>query len=261
MARPSPIKGIDRLVAILDCFDQERPQWSRAELCAHLDLAESRLDRFLGAMEQQGILTQDARHGHWRPGPRLATWGCRAARATGLVDVAQAEMAALVAATSETVVLTAYRDGAVICVDKIESRQSIRLVWDKGALRAPHAGASSKVLMAYLPPDEIQAIINKSGLPSVCVHTITEPEGLLAELAKIRTCGYATSIEETHHNAWGIAAPIRGRDGSVVSALGVAGPTSRFSPERTQECVALCRRAADRVSTVLRRGCLPPEES
>jgi DNA-binding IclR family transcriptional regulator len=108
--------------------------------------------------------------------------------------------------------------------------------------------------MAYLPDDEIQAIVRERGLPKLCTNTITDLETLQVELARIRQQGYAESVEETDHGAWGVATPIRDWRGQVVAGIGVAGPTMRYSKEKVQQYVTLCRQAAERISALMRAG-------
>jgi DNA-binding IclR family transcriptional regulator len=105
--------------------------------------------------------------------------------------------------------------------------------------------------MAYLPPDEIDGIIQEHGLPGLCVNTITDRGDLEAELTRIRKRGYALSVEETDLGAWGVATPIRNREGEVIAAIGVAGPSSRFNEMLAQEYVSRCEEAAKRISSAL----------
>ena len=157
----------------------------------------------------------------------------------------------LTAQTGETSLLTIYQAREVVCVEKIESPHSVRLALDVGTRRSPHAGASSKVLMAFLPPEEIGLIIRDTGLPKICVNAITDKRGLEVELARIRELGYAQSVEETDLGAWGVATPVRDRDGEVIAAIGLAGPTSRFGEELARDYVMRCEEAARRVSAAL----------
>jgi IclR family KDG regulon transcriptional repressor len=248
------VRTVDRLVAILDCFSPERPTWSLTELSAYLELPKSTLHRFLTSLEFYGILRRDSGDKRWRLGYRLFIWGSLAAESTALRHVARPVMRDLVAATGETAILTVYHDQEIICIEKVETSQPVRMTLDVGARRLPHAGASSKVLMAYLPEEETQAIIRDKGLPKLCTNTITDPDALAAELSRIRECGYAESCEETDLGAWGVATPIRDRNGGVVSAIGVAGPSSRFTDELVQRYVMLCRQAAHQISTLLNAG-------
>jgi DNA-binding IclR family transcriptional regulator len=154
----------------------------------------------------------------------------------------------LVADTGETAILTIYDNQEVICVEKVETSQPVRLTLDVGRARAPHAGASSKVLMAYLPDEEIEAIIQNKGLPQLCTNTITDRDELLAELAAIRCRGYAMSREETDIGAWGVATPILDWRGNISAAIGIAGPSSRFSDDLVDDYVERCRQAAESIS-------------
>jgi len=251
----SPVKTVDRLVKVLDCFSSQRPTWSLAELSLHLHLPKSTLHRFLCGLESHDVLRRDPADKRWRLGYRLFVWGNLAAESTGLRHVARPFMHDLVVATGETALLTVYRDQEVICIDKVETSQAVRLTLDLGLRNPPHAGASSKVLMAYLPDDEIRAIIRDRGLPRLCANTITRPDELLLELTRIRQQGYAVSREETDLSAWGVAAPIYGwKDCEVVAAIGIAGPTSRFGDNVVRHYAEMCCRAAERVSAALRTG-------
>ena len=247
----SSVRTIDRFVDVLDCFSKDRPAWSLSELSARLDLPKSTLHRFLVGLERHGLLRRGQEDGKWRLGHRLFIWGSLAAESSGVRHVALPVLRNLAETTGETVLLTEYHDHEVICIDKIETSHSVRIALDVGARRAPHAGASSKVLMAYLPEAEIAAIIHEKGLPRYCEQTITDPAELARELDRIRQCGYALSFEETDRGAWGIATPIRSWDGEVVAALGVAGPTVRFSDAVARRYVDLCCDAAVRVSMLL----------
>jgi DNA-binding IclR family transcriptional regulator len=245
------VKTVDRLVRVIDCFSPARLSWTLTDLSERLSLPKSTLHRFLRSLDGHGILRQDDETKQWCLGYRLSVWGSLAQRSTALHDVARPVMRDLTAQTGETSLLTIYHAGEVVCVEKIESSHSVRLALDVGTRRSPHAGASSKVLMAFLSPEETGFIIRDKGLPKTCANTITEEHELEAELARIRELGYAQSVEETDLGAWGVATPIRDWDGEVIAAIGVAGPTSRFGEELARDYVTRCEEAARRVSSAL----------
>jgi IclR family KDG regulon transcriptional repressor len=254
MVRTSSVSTVDRLVQVVECFSGENPTWSLAELSASLDLPKSTLHRFLISLETHGILRRDPADRLWRLGYRLVTWGKLAEKSTGLNDVARPIMRQIAAETGETVALTVYEGHEVVCIEKIDTRHSVRLAFEVGGRRPPHAGASSKVLMAYLSQEEIRAIIRDQGLPKLCANTISDPEELAADLARIRELGYALSVEETDPGAWGIATPIWDRSGQVIGAIGVAGPVMRFSDDLAQQYVAVCRRASQEIAELMGGG-------
>jgi DNA-binding IclR family transcriptional regulator len=248
----SPVKTINRLVRVLECFSLERPMWTLAELSAQLDMPKSTLHHLLLSLKAHGMLRRDANDKRWRLGYRLFAWGSLAVESTDLHVIAYPVLQELVAATGESAMLTMYQDGEVLCLDKVETTQPVRMTMTVGSRRPAHAGSSSKVLMAYLPEDKIEAIIRERGLPRLCVNTITTREALLMEIDCIRQQGFARSCEETDLSAWSIAAPIFGwREEQVVAAIGIAGPTSRYDEKLMQKDSAACREAADRISRQL----------
>jgi DNA-binding IclR family transcriptional regulator len=245
------VKTVDRLVRVVDSFSSSRPSWTLTDLSEHLGLPKSTLHRFLCSLDAHGILRQDEESKQWRLGYHLFVWGHLAEQSTALHDIARPVMRDLVAQTGETALLTVYHAGEVVCVEKVETSHSVRLALDVGTRRPLHAGASSKVLMAYLPDEEIEGIVSERGLPKLCVNTIIERAELKAELETIRRRGYAQSVEETDQGAWGVATPIRDWDGEVIAAIGLAGPISRFGEGLAQRYVSCCEDAARRISSAL----------
>jgi len=254
MRKSTSVKTVDRLVRILDCFSPEQHAWSLADLSAHLGLPKSTLHRFLVSLESHGILRRGTTDKRWRLGYRLSVWGSAAAQSTGLRHIAKPIMRELVDATEETAILTIYQSHEVICIDKVETSHSVRMTLEVGTRRPPHAGASSKVLMAHLPESEIQAIIQDKGLPQLYRNTITDPGELMGALSRIRELGYAESHEETDAGAWGVATPIYDQSSDVVAAIGIAGPSSRCTEALLRRYVTLCRQAAQRISARLGEG-------
>ncbi len=246
----STVKTVDRLVEILDCFSAERSAWTLTDLSIYLGWPKSTLHRFLISLETHGILRRDQTDKLWRLGYRLVVWGRLAADHNALSHIARPVMEELGRLTGEAVILTVYQEGQVACIDKVETKHPVRLALTVGTRRPPYAGASSKVLMAYLPEREIAAIIEQ-GLSPLCKNTITDPNILRDELARIRQEGYAISCEETDPDSWGVATPICDRYGHVVAAIGIAGPTFRFTDELAQRYVTLCRQAARQICALL----------
>ena len=247
----SAVKTIDKMVTVLECFTIEKPAWSLADLTTHLKIPKSSLHRHLLGLEHHGILRRDADK-LWRLGYRLFLWGALVPKLSTLQHIAKQRLQDLVHATNESAILTTYDSHEVICIDKLESNHSVRMTLSVGTRRMPHAGASSKILMAYLPEDEIQAIIENKGLPRLSTNTITDPGELNTELARIRQNGFSYSHEETDTGAWGVAAPIRDHGGEVVAGIGIAGPTSRFSDVLQEKYVDICRGASEEISMILR---------
>lgn len=251
MSSKDSVRTVSRLVEILNCFSKEQATWSLKELSLKLEFPKSTLHRYLVSLEFHGILRRGPTDGLWRLGYQLTTWGILAAASSGLRQVAKPAMKDLVVATGETAILTVYQPFFIECIEKVETTHPVRMTLDVGRTRMPHAGASSKILMAHLPEEEIQSIVRERGLPKLCNNTITNPHVLKTELAKIREQGYAQSKEETDMDAWGVAVPVYDEEGKVIAGLGIAGPISRFREELAKNHIKSCEEAANRITSML----------
>ena len=73
-------------------------------------------------------------------GYRLLLWECMAANYGGLHFVARPVIESLATETGETVLLTVYQNGEVICIEKVDSSQAVRLAWKLALVALPTPG-------------------------------------------------------------------------------------------------------------------------
>nr|WP_246657675.1 IclR family transcriptional regulator C-terminal domain-containing protein [Arthrobacter yangruifuii] len=114
----------------------------------------------------------------------------------------------------------------------MESLQPLRRIYtDLGAARPPHEGAPGKVLLAYSAPGVYDGVL--AGLRA---SDTQEADRLDADIAVIRSVGYAISIQERVKGVVAIAAPVRDHRTQVVAALSISIPAVRAG---RKELVAL----------------------
>lgn len=237
-----------RAFRALDLFTPEAPAWGMSEISAAIGLPKSTTSRILRMLEAHQYLVRDPETRKYRLGSGALSLGWRALETNDLRHVALPVMRRLARETEETVLLTVPSEDRLssVCIERIESPRQVRLILEVGRRIPLHAGASSKILLAYFPPEDIERVIATCGLPRVYTHTITDPDQLRAHLAEIRERGYAVSCEETNEGAAGVAAPVLDGAGRIVAGLGIAGPMARFTEADLPRMIALaCAGAAE----------------
>ena len=100
-----------------------------------------------------------------------------------------------------------------------------------------------KCLLAFGSKIDLSVYENVS-LTAHTAHTITSADALRAELAKIRSDGYAVDREELEMGLTCIGAPILDRSGVALAAISLSGPTSRMLAGDLDERVEAVRRIA-----------------
>jgi DNA-binding IclR family transcriptional regulator len=139
--------------------------------------------------------------------------------------------------TGETILLGVPSDTEIMYVYNMESPQALRMKSDIGVRRPAHCTAVGQAIFAFAGDDTIERLLSRP-LVQRTPKTITDPVRLRAVLAEVRTRGYAIEDEESEPGIRCIAAPVRGSDGGVVGALGIAGPSQRVSAETLVEYAA-----------------------
>lgn len=244
------LKTLERALQVLSLFTREHQEWDYTEMAEALNLHKSVVYRILVTLERHGFATREPGSSRFRLGFRFVELANIVLSGIDLRNAAHAIMVRLVRAVQETAFLTIVSGHESVCIHRVESPQPIRLTMEIGGRYPLYAGASNRVLMAYLPQHEIEAIIQE-GLQQHTPNTITDPEALRASLAEIREQGYAFTIAELTPGMAALSTPIFDNTGSVVAALSISGPSDRFSPERRPFLLQQLRQAAAEISAQL----------
>src|SRR5208282_3592927 len=120
-----------------------------------------------------------------------------------------------------------------------------------GALFPPHCAAVGKAAIAHLPEREIDSILSISGLTRYTPFTLTHIEDVKENLREAASRGYALDQQELERGLSGVAAPVRTREGRVIAAVGMTGPTPRFRGKELAQKIALTKEIAAKLSASL----------
>jgi DNA-binding IclR family transcriptional regulator len=248
----SSLQVLDRTFTVLALFTAERPEWTTTEIARASRLPIPTAHRILATLRAHGFVARDDATKRFRLGPAALELGERARAVVDLRSVALPVLRRLAQETGETALLTVLSDGhdLSVCVERVESPQPLRLSVQPGRQLPLHAGASQKILLAYLSDQEIDRVLAEP-LERLWRATIVEPDALRADLADIRTKGWATSFEETNAGAWGLAVPVLDGAGRVVAGVGLAGPSARLGQEEIAAHLQSLGDAANEISRTL----------
>jgi DNA-binding IclR family transcriptional regulator len=243
---------LSRAVRVLEYFADNGMQSSMREVAEALDLPRSTVHRTCQALVREGLLDYDARARRYAWGGVLTRIARSAVQPVEVRRLAPPIMEELVEAFDESALLVIYDASrrVVEFADQVQCKQP--LVY-RSALNVPmpaHAGASGLAVLAFLPEDEIEAII-AAGLDPITPDTITEPDRLREELARVRARGYALTRGERTPGAVGIAAPVYDAVPHVIGALMVTVPEYRSERQLEERIAERVREDAARLSRLL----------
>jgi IclR family acetate operon transcriptional repressor len=251
-AEPRESSTLHRAVRILSFLAEYGTHSSIRELSAGVELPRSTVHRICQMLAREGILALNEQTRQYQWGPELLRISRAAYQSTRVRQLALPVLTSVMQECDETALLVLYdrvRRQAVF-TDEVECDQPVRYHAPMQVPVPVYAGASGKGIMAFLPEEEIDAIIS-DGLEPLTENTVTDPAQLRRELERVRAEGYATSHGERITGAVGIGAPVFDADGRVTGQLHVTVPEYRSTPDLDRRVVASVVAGAERISRLM----------
>jgi len=102
-------------------------------------------------------------------------------------------------------------------------------------LRALHATATGKAIMAWLPEIELVRVISVNGLTRYTGKTLTTLSGLIENLRLVRRYGYSIDDEELKDGVVCIGAALRDSGGAIVGSISMTAASDKMTNEYRDE--------------------------
>lgn len=199
-------------------------------LAAELDLAKSTVHRHLNTLDQREWVVR--RGDVYYPALGVLEFADYARNRRRGYRMAERKVADLAAETDERAQFLVEEHGKGIYVHRDRGQKAVQTDPGIGKSAPLHATAAGKAILANLPRRDVEEIIDWRGLPRLTENTITDPEALFEELARVRDRGYSLNDAEKLDGVRAVGAAVRQPSGAVVGALSISGPAHRLTDER-----------------------------
>lgn len=216
------LSSVAAAARILREFGKHSTQLGVTQLGRRVGVGKSTAHRIIWTLVQEGLLEKVEDTGLFRLTPTMQSLGASAETALRLHEAATIPLDRLRTKTSGTLHLGILDGLDVLYVERREGPGAIPVFRAVGSRNAAYATSSGKVLLAFLPADHQKRLVADMRLTAKTPRTITSRSELLAELAKVRSQGYAENRGESQPGMCSIAAPVRDPLGRVVASVSVA---------------------------------------
>ncbi len=224
----STLSSVRNAARLLKEFGRGDREIGVTELSRRLGIGKSTAHRLLSTLAEERLLEQDPQTGAYRLGLAKYELGASVALHTDLHEACSPVLDQLRNATRETVQVAVLDGRQVVYIERRESPQTLRLFGRVGHRNDAHCTSTGKLLLAFLPDDDLDMVLTGWKLPRKTPFTVPDTRALRTALDKVRQQGWAENISESELGVASIAAPIRNGRGTVVAAVSVAGPVQRL---------------------------------
>jgi DNA-binding IclR family transcriptional regulator len=217
------------------------------DLLAQSNQPRGTLHRQVMNLIEEGLLSVGADQ-TYELGLRLLRFASKSWSRNRFREIAEPVIRKLHDATGETVHLGIISGSEVIYIDKVESRQTVRMYSQIGNASPVYCTGVGKVALSTLDDAKVRALLAKVIFKHYTPTTITGVDALITELNDIRRNGVGYDREEHEPGIHCVAAPISSRDGVLAAGVSVTAPTFRVSMKQLKEWSALVRQTAQELS-------------
>ncbi|VCU71783.1 Pectin degradation repressor protein KdgR [Pigmentiphaga humi] len=245
-AAPRKIQSLEvgfRLVRVVEEAGRALPL---KDVAQQAGMARSNAYLYLSTFVELGVLARDG-SGHYLLGPYALQLGLAALKKSNVVDVTEAPMRSLHAATGHHVHLSIWGNYGPTIVKTVEGACPVQVPLRIGFVAPLCSSATGLVFLAYQNPALTEPLVarERAGVPGDAAFT--------ARVQTVRDHGYAMTEAEFYADAGccALAAPIFDHTGHICGALAALDLSARMGPVQREESVALLKQAVEATQGVL----------
>lgn len=223
-----PVKSVEKTIGIIEGLKNLRSA-TLGEIADEIGMNKSVIHNHLSTLREHEYVVKKGEE--YQLSFQFLNVGGVLRNETELYTAAKPQADQLANETGELVTLATQELGRGVVLYRSKGGQAVDIDTYVGSRVSLHNSALGKAILAHLPKDDVDEIVEIRGLQAHTLNTITDKETLYAEFEQIEEKGYAFDDEEQWRGLQCVAAPILTDEGVVKGAISVSAPKSRIESE------------------------------
>ena len=203
------------------------------EVAERAGLGKAVTRRLLMTLESLGYVGRDRRYFFLLP--RTLELGYAYLTSVPLTEMVQPRLRALASAFDEDASLAILDGERIVYIARVNTGYLVTSGLGVGDRVPAHTVSPGLVLLAELPPDELDAYFATSTRKRFTGNTVVDEADLRAELNVVRKQGYAIVDGRLAPNVLTIAVPVRDGTGRAIASVKLGGQNAKASPGQMLE--------------------------
>jgi IclR family transcriptional regulator, pca regulon regulatory protein len=248
---PNFMTSLARGLIVIQAFTQQSPQMTISQLSIKTGLSRAAVRRCLYTLTKLGFAgAEDGSRYSLRP--RMLTLSHTYTTSNTLSSAAQPILERMSAALRESFSVATLDGEDIVYIARTQVNRVMAVDLHIGSRLPAYCTSMGRILLAYLPAEQLEQYLAKVNLVPHTTRTITSVEKLRLALRNIRRNGYAICDQEYEVGLRSIAVPVFSSSGRVVATLNLSGNAPRLSVlEMQSRFLTPLRNAASELSVFL----------
>jgi IclR family pca regulon transcriptional regulator len=249
---PNFMTSLARGLAVIQAFSERKLQPTSSQLSRETGLSRAAVRRCLYTLTKLGFAGSDDRS-HYFLRPRVLTLGHSYVSSMPLAAAAQPVLEHVSQQLHESCSIASLDGVDIIYVARANVTRIMSIDLGVGSRLPAFCTSMGRVLLASLPPEELESYLARAVFVRHTERTVTSPYKLKQVLRQVSRNGYAIVDQELELGLRSMAVPIQNSAGKVVAALNVGTHVHRVSLQDLQtKFLPYLRAAAQELCLLLR---------
>jgi IclR family transcriptional regulator, pca regulon regulatory protein len=218
------VQSLERGLLVVRSLATPEPR-TLSDVARATGLSRASARRFLLTLERLGYVRQSA--GHFTLTPRVLDLGYAYLSSLTVPEVALPHLERLVGEVHESSSASVLDGDDVVYVARVPTRRIMSVTISVGTRFPAFVTSMGRVLLAGLPSEECERLIQHADLQALTTKTVTSTSALRETIDVTRRRGYALVDQELEPGLRSVAVPIHNPDGVVALAINVSTQASR----------------------------------
>ena len=248
MSRRSNSNSVQKLCSILRVLSTPQPM-RLIDVCETTELNKATALRLLSELVREGFVRRDPDTKRFSLGDEALALGIAMQGRDHVRDLARPWLVRLAGLSGDTIALAARSGLESVCLDCAWGSYPIRANYLSVGTRRPlGVGSGAMVLLAWMPDDEVNAILDLTATSITARWPRLTRSFLEDEIAASRERGHSLIIDVMVERMGGVGVPVLGPDGRAVAVISLAALSDRIL-SRLDLLVPALREAAVALAT------------
>lgn len=242
------VPNLERALKIIEFLSLQPHALGTSELAEKLGYPKNSVFRIVKTLVNQNYLINT--NNLYQLSTKFLAVGYKALGEGNLTSKAMNPMIELRDECHETVILGKIAGTEGVVLEVILSDEPVKFVIDVGHHFKFHTSAPAKAILAYLPEEERNELIDSIDFVVYNENTIKDKQQFKQELVRVRKKGYGLDLGEKIVGLHCLAAPIFNYQKRPIAAIWITGPSFRMPTERFDEYGSMVKKHAAQISAL-----------
>lgn len=239
------LSSFGKILTVLDLFSVSRPVINVDIISDELGLSKPTSYRYLKELVSAELLQRlSGTSGDYTLGSKIAILDYISRTTDPLVQISVPFMQDIVERTEFSCLLTHLNHDSCIDLHDEIFKNSVLLSYGRGCPRPVFSGSSAKIMMAYLPKQQISDYYQRYSTQFSDVGFTSNEADFITKMKKIKKQGYYFSNGELDPNIAGVSVPIKFSSKEPPLALTLLASKNRFEFVNLQKLIAILQENA-----------------